>query len=144
MIRVLVKGSSVIAQAGLEQLLAADPDLYVIRAGKGDPEERDDDPPDVIVLERADADEESLWSDALDLSAPASALLLLVDDPASIPHSEALRAGAKGVLSRHTTRDELVAAIHAAAAGLLVFHADTFPTQPPGGSPDVNRAATLV
>jgi len=152
MTRVLVRASSAIAQAGLEQILAGEPDLQVVYGGMADPagrktprsEIRDDDPPDVIVAEVADADEESLWSDALDLSGPATALLLLVEDPASLLPTDALRTGAKGILPRRVSREVLLAAVRAAAAGLVVLHSDILSAALPGRPPVTNRPASLV
>ena len=74
--------------------------------------------PDVII---ADGD----VSLALGSQAPVIALL---DDAAS--QAAALRAGARGVLRRDASPAELVAAIEAAVAGLVVLHPEAVPRPP--------------
>ncbi|HTD60002.1 MAG TPA: response regulator transcription factor [Gemmatimonadaceae bacterium] len=53
-------------------------------------------------------------------------VIALVDDPAT-EAAAALRAGARAVLRRDTSAPELVAAIEAVAAGLVVLHPDAVP-----------------
>lgn len=110
MIRVLVYATSPIARAGLETVLRASANLEVI-ASEGAT-------PDVIVADWQRSGEE-LPQDLLDL-APAAGLIVLVDEPAP----ELLRAGARGVLSRDAGTAQLIAAVEAVAAGLVVLPAE--------------------
>src|SRR5207244_8104474 len=48
--------------------------------------------------------------------------------------AEALRAGVRAVLPRHASGEEIIAAIEAAAAGLIVIHPDTVGALQPGPS----------
>ena len=68
----------------------------------------------------------------LDGRAPAGGhapVIALVDDPAA-EAAAALRAGARAVLRRDASAPELVAAIEAVAAGLVVLHPDAVPRPP--------------
>ncbi len=141
MIRVLVKASSPVVQAGLEQMILSEPDLQVVHETNGRGGGRkgtDEEPPDVIVAETEEADEDPAWPDTMSLNGPDAALLLLADDPASFSGLEALQSGAKGVLPARVSQEELVAAIRGAAAGLIVLHPEAvlhaLPGRPAGGS----------
>jgi DNA-binding NarL/FixJ family response regulator len=48
--------------------------------------------------------------------------VVLADDPRGTWAAEALRAGARAVLPREATADEIIGAVEAAAAGLVVLH----------------------
>lgn len=147
MIRVLLKASTAITRVGLEQMLVSEPGIQVVPGEREVRVERrvaDDEPPDVAVVEVEDTYEEAGWSDLLDLGGPDTALLLLVDDPGAFPVSEALRSGVRGILSRRASRDELVAAVHSLAAGLVTLHPDSTPAMMPGRSPNAGRPHTPV
>lgn len=147
MIRVAVKASSPIVQTGLEKMITSEPDLRIIPETSRQPGRRevsDEEPPDVIIVEIEEADEETPWVDLLDIRGPDTALLLLADDPDALHGGEALRAGAKGILPRRTSREELVAAVRAAAAGLIVLHAESASTIFPGRPPAVGRPGSLI
>ena len=78
--------------------------------------------PDVLLLELEHEDEElarAFWQ--LAESADGSAPVLLCDGGDRWTQA-ALRAGARGVLPRDATGEEIVAAVIAAAANLLVLH----------------------
>jgi DNA-binding NarL/FixJ family response regulator len=62
------------------------------------------------------------------LSAPAT--VILGDEPASTWAGRALRSGAAGALSRTATADQIVAAVMAAAAGLVVREPASSPAAP--------------
>jgi two-component system, NarL family, response regulator YdfI len=147
MIRVLVKASSAIMRTGPEQMLASEPgfllvpDIPGVRSDRGMAGEEE---AEVVIAEMDDANDDGEWADLLDLLGPGTALLLLADDPGALPNSDALRAGAKGILPRQISRDELVAAVHAAAAGLVVLHPDSAASLLPGRNPGLNRPGALV
>ncbi len=147
MIRVSVKASSAVVQAGLEKMIASEPDFHLIReqrSRQSGREMNEDEPPDVIIAELEGAEEESGWPDLLDLNGPDAGLLLLTEDPGSPSGVEALRAGARGVLPARISREELLAAVRAAAAGLTVLHAQTLPAAIPVRPPGATRTTSIV
>jgi DNA-binding NarL/FixJ family response regulator len=123
MTRVLVKASSRLAQAGLESLLSSHPALRVVEGltekARGVESES---PPDVLVVE-ANTLAEPAAREAIDWAAEGGTVVLLVRNPALEPVAEALRSGVKAVLPSGMDEAEIVAAIEAAAAGLVVLDA---------------------
>jgi two-component system, NarL family, response regulator YdfI len=127
--RVLVAAPSPVTRAGLEAILVREP-VFSVVGGRGaltslaeDVAEHD---PDVVLIELASgADEDALTMlhtvsiDADDGARPAPALVVLTDerDPAHLV--EALRAGVRALLPRDAGAAEIVAAVTAAAAGLV-------------------------
>jgi DNA-binding NarL/FixJ family response regulator len=119
-------------RAGLLALLSAEPTLVVVdmpHAALGD----DDGgalrelvafaAPDVVVWVPRRLDDRALLAlhdDTADADAPAVPVVLLadLDDEGAVPR--ALRAGVAAVLSRDAGATEIAAAVHAAAAGLIV------------------------
>ncbi len=123
MIRVLVKASSAIAKAGLESLLQAHPAFQLVGESSGDAAGTAlafDSPPDVLVVEAESLADHSA-REAMDWAVAGGPAVLLVRDPAPEAIAEALRAGVKAVLPNGLAGPELVAAIEAAAAGLVVL-----------------------
>ena len=127
MIRVLVTGESELERAGLEALLASRGHVAV--AG-GSPSlaqalrRLDETAPDVVLalLERgADVPRLALPPDA---AARTPALAILAEAV------RAVRAGARAVLPRTASADAIVAAVEAAAAGLVVLPADVLVEAP--------------
>lgn len=112
MIRVLITASSPVSRAGLESLLRASPDISVVH---------DDDAadPDVVIAD---------WDRAGEDLPPAAAVILLADDSERGWAVEALRSGVRGVLARDATPSQIVAAVEAAAAGLVVLQAEDIET----------------
>ncbi|HEX9007339.1 MAG TPA: response regulator transcription factor [Bacteroidota bacterium] len=83
--------------------------------------EETDDPdarPDLAVVEVLH-DDDVPWDDLLEL---AGHLVVLSDDLSPSWVGECLRAGASAVLARTAPEEELLAALHAAAAGLVAVH----------------------
>lgn len=78
---------------------------------------------DVVVVALEPGQEPALSLRAPDTAARLPAIVLLGDEPASAWASRALRSGARGALPRTATADQIVAAVLAAAAGLLVREA---------------------
>jgi DNA-binding NarL/FixJ family response regulator len=119
--RVLVVAASAAAQAELEGILAGRPAIIVAgRCAPGPELTRvvSDLHPDVIVL-----DGDSPLPSSL---AHETAVVALLDDP-STQSAAALRAGARAVLRRDVSPAELVAAIEAVRAGLVVLHPSAVP-----------------
>lgn len=126
MIRVLVAAASAVTRAGLEAILIREPGFTVV--GGANASLADDvleHEPDVVVVESGgDGDDpvalaRLISSDVDDGSRPAPALVFLTDDRDPGVLSDALRAGARGVLPRDAGASEILAAVSAAAAGLV-------------------------
>ncbi len=123
MIRILVRASSPIAKAGLESLLEGHSALRLVEDSSGEArgngaESRSD----VLLVEAATlADPAALK--AMDWAAAGGPVVLLVRNPAAEAVTDALRAGVKAVLPSGLAGPEIVAAIAAAAAGLVVLDA---------------------
>ena len=154
MIRVVVAAGSPVVRAGLEALLraarsgdaggvggaggAGDASLEVAGSAAGDAaavaEAVERLRPDVVLLEVERHGEAGALvtppSALLAAAAPgespraAPATVLLADDVDAPWAAEALRAGARAVLPRGASASEIVAAVEAAAAGLVVLHPD--------------------
>lgn len=110
MIRAVVVAGSALDRAGIEALLASDPDIVL-----------DADGSDVIV-QVADSTAPEPLADA-ERDAP---VVLVVDEGAAPDWvRDAVRSGARAVLPRTATAVELAAAVRAAAAGLVVLEPAT-------------------
>src|SRR5215467_3471407 len=124
--RVLIGASSEVVRAGLESLLATAPKFQVVGS---------------FPIGTALAQFENLQPDImlLDLESPVneatlqalesggmvrnSAIVILIDDP-EFSVANALRSGVRVVIPRMATAEEIVAAIQASVAGLVVLHPD--------------------
>lgn len=128
MIGVLVVAADNIVRAGLLALVNASTELTVVGSSANVDtlatlvEELQ---PDVVLLELGlhDAISELLTLGAI--AQQVSAIVILTDDPQTDWTSEALRLGVRAVLPRSSAKaEEIVAAIFATAAGLVVLHSD--------------------
>jgi DNA-binding NarL/FixJ family response regulator len=77
--------------------------------------------PDVVVVELEGHDDPATTA-MLGEVLSAAATVVLADDPRGTWAAEALRTGARAILPREATADEIVGAVEAAAAGLVVLH----------------------
>ncbi|HEX5438907.1 MAG TPA: response regulator transcription factor [Gemmatimonadaceae bacterium] len=130
MIRVLVAADSAVARAGLESVVASSSSLVVAGSSATGAElvqQIDAMQPDVVLLELP-------WHGSHDLlavlGAPsgwagATALVILSDALEDAEAGELLRAGARALLPRDATAEEILAAVEAAALGLVVLHDHT-------------------
>lgn len=130
MTRVLVAATSGIVRRGLETLLAASPALTVVGSSSLDPttlaERMEDLQPDVVLLELK-PQEDDLVAPHLPAFGPgpgAPAVVVLADSPHRPWMAEALHSGVRAVLPREAAPEEIVAAVEATAAGLVVLHPD--------------------
>ncbi len=103
MIRVLIETTSPVTGAGLESLLRGQPDLEVVSSIAE---------ADVLLTDEI--------AESLDVAAAVPVVVLTEEGSTQ----EALRSGARAVLPRNSPRSQIVAAIHAAAAGLISIPAD--------------------
>jgi len=125
-VRVLVAASSAVVRAGLEALIAASPALEVVgRAADAAALERNARilRPDVVLFEVEPHDDDPMSSlePLLAGRAGAPALVVLAEHARGGWTTEALRAGVRSVLPREATVGEIVAAVGAAAAGLVAL-----------------------
>ena len=133
MIRTLVAAASPVVRASLESVLASSAAITIVAVTSGEPlaDDIEAHEPDVVVLAADSADarpspaaiaaQVALSPDALSRT---PTLVLLVEDPTSAWVAEALRAGARSVLPQNAPAAEIVAAVEAAAAGLVTLPAE--------------------
>lgn len=130
MTRVLVAADSVIVRAGLEALVTSSPAIAVVGSSSsvaGLAEQVEALQPDVVLLEWVAPDDEPVAEKLLalgDISGRDWVIVVLADDPQGTWTAEALRSGIRAVLPRLATAEEIVAAVEAAAAGLVALHPD--------------------
>jgi DNA-binding NarL/FixJ family response regulator len=136
MVRVLIATENLVTRAGLESLLKSNPELEVTSANtntnllKARVREQQ---PDVVLIEW-NGEEETLATAIADLfpvgqnyqqtTTGMPAFIVLADRPEQEGLVEALKAGVHAILPRSATVDEIVAAIMAVAAGLIVLTSD--------------------
>jgi DNA-binding NarL/FixJ family response regulator len=127
-IRVLVAATSEIVRAGLEALLAANAAFTVLGSVPNLAalaQEADGVQPDVLVLEGERHDEDtSAALLALAAGVRPPAVVVLTDDPLGAWTGEAFRSGVRAILPRQAGAGEIMAAVEAAAAGLVALHPD--------------------
>ena len=124
MIRIYIIAASAMARAGIETLLASRAVSIVGRGTSLDNlgEQITDAQPDVVLMHVSNGDSESL-AGALAASQLASevTVAVLLDQPRAAVVSELLRAGVRAILPTKTPREQLLAALHAIVAGLVVL-----------------------
>jgi len=158
-IRALIAAASPVVRAGLEALLARSASLAIVAATSGDTlaDDIETHEPQVVLLAVEPRDDSlpnvvtriALSPDAVPRT---PAVVLLADAPSLAWTADALRAGARSVLPRDATPDEIIAALEAAAAGLVTLPADlaidlvstTRGTRPAGPSTPLTRRETEV
>lgn len=135
MTRVLVAAASAVTRAGLEAILAREPSLVVVgcaTSGASLTEEIAEHEPDVVLVEFAGSDDDALAllhvvsGDLDDGSRPSPSLVVLADDGDITPLVASFGAGVRGLLPRHARPHEIVAAVGAAAAGLVTVTTEIF------------------
>lgn len=127
--RVLVAAPSAVVRAGLETLVVSSPRLAVVgQVASIEAAVRASETlqPDVVLVEH-EWDDDLLVPGLLALGAGghAPAVVVLTENPSALWAAVALRSRVRAVLPREATAAEIVAAVEAAAAGLVVLHPDT-------------------
>ena len=131
MTRVFVIAASAIVRSGLEALVAGDERFQVVGTSSTitalTRQIDGDQLPDVVLWEleqQTDGKSTNLLAieEAGGEAMSGSAIVALVADPTDAFVIEALRAGVRAVLPRTATGGEIVAAVEAAAAGLIIVH----------------------
>jgi NarL family two-component system response regulator YdfI len=123
---VLIAAPTAVARAGLAALLGARKALHLV-VGPTElslPEQIEAAQPDVLLVDLG-VERTPAWLRDLGAAPRPPAIVVLTDDARPVLAAEALRAVGRAVLPRHATAEELIAAIEAAAAGLVVVHPDT-------------------
>ena len=146
MIRTLVAAASPVVRAGLEALLTRNASVAVVGSTSGQTlaDDIETHEPQVVLL-AVDARDgaapgiASRMTLSPDAASRTPAVVLLVDAPNAQWAAEALRAGARGVLPSDATPGEIIAAVEAAAVGLV-----TFPSELAAELASGMRAATAV
>jgi two-component system, NarL family, response regulator YdfI len=130
-IRTLVAAASPVVRAGLEALLtrSASVSIVAVTSGESLTDDIETHEPQVVLFAVDPADSGSpAVASRISLSPDAVSrtptFVLLADAPTAQWTAEALRAGARGVLPRDATPDEIVAAVEAAAVGLVTLTAE--------------------
>jgi NarL family two-component system response regulator YdfI len=124
-IRVFIVAASPLARAGLQDLLAARGVDVVGSAESVD--FVNDHAPDadvgILLIDTSGDNSEAVLSGVADSDlALETSIVLLTDRPGGVWSTEALRSGVRAILPADVPPDQLVAALQAASAGLVVLH----------------------
>jgi len=127
-IRVLIGARSEVARAGLASLLTADPMFQVVGTFSIDDAltRVEDLQPEIVLLDLDSPSDESLSAAIQSGGALVnSSVMILTEDPESLA-VDVLGSGLRAILPRYATPEEIIAAIQAAATGLVALHPDIF------------------
>ncbi|MBV9279037.1 MAG: response regulator transcription factor [Chloroflexi bacterium] len=127
MTRVLIVAASAVVRAGLQTILAARPDLEIAGSTRGLAslaQEVEAARPDVVLVDVERGHDGPAPGRTVLAALGESTPLVVLTDMADGGLEEALRLGARSVLPRDASAEEIVAAVQAAAAGLLTLHLD--------------------
>ncbi|HEV2523480.1 MAG TPA: response regulator transcription factor [Candidatus Acidoferrales bacterium] len=125
MIRVFIVAASPLARAGLQKLLAAHDVEITGHSGSVNvlADQLPDAAPDVILIDSTGEPFKSMLDSVITSGlASDSSVVLLGDGISGEASADALRAGIRAVLPNDISTDQLAAALHAAASGLMVLH----------------------
>ena len=128
MTRVLIGASSEVVRAGLASLLTGDRMFQVVGTFSIDNAltRFEDLQPDIVLLDLESPPDESMSAAIESGGVPVtSALVILTEDPENLA-ADVLGSGVRAILPRDATPEEIVAAIQAAATGLVALHPDVF------------------
>ena len=127
MIRVLIGARSKVVRAGLASLLTADPRFQVVGTFSiDDLTQVEALQAEVVLLDLDSPSDESLLAAIQSGGALVnSSLMILTEDPESLA-LDVLGSGLRAILPRYATPEEIIAAIQAAATGLVALHPDIF------------------
>ncbi|HXY25799.1 MAG TPA: response regulator transcription factor [Candidatus Acidoferrum sp.] len=146
MIRVFIVAPSALGRAGLENLLAAH-QIEVAGSFSSIDEltsQLSDLAVDAILIDSTGEKFEPFLDSVIGLGLASDFSVVLLGEGASPSASaEAVRAGISAVLPNDISPDQLVAALHAAASGLLVLHPAFVPAEVNNGFSAVSRASAL-
>jgi two-component system, NarL family, response regulator YdfI len=146
-IRVFIVAASPLARAGLENLLAARGLEIVGSAASVDGVSSQllDAEPEAILIDTSGEPYESVLESLAESDlASEAALVVLVDHPSPGSSAEALRTGVRAVLPSDVSPGQLVAALQAAASGLVVLHPRELNAALPASAPASPPLAELA
>ena len=144
MIRVFIVAASPLARAGLENLLAARGLEIVGSAASVDGVSSQLLDAEAILIDTSGEPSDSVLESLAESDlASEAALVVLVDHP-SDSSAEALRAGVRAVLPSDVSPGQLVAALQAAASGLVVLHPKEVDAALPASAPASPPLAELA
>ena len=135
MTRVLVAAASAVTRACLEAILAREPSLVVVGSatpGTSLADEIAEHEPDVLLVEFAGNDDDAramlhvISGNADDGVRPSPSLVVLADEGDAAPLATAMGVGIRGLLPRDARPHEILAAVGAAAAGLVTSTTELF------------------
>ena len=135
MTTVLIVAPTAIARAKLAAVVGASKTLSPV-VGAADlslPEHVEAAQYDVLLVDLG-SERAAAWLRNLGAEPVPPAIVLLTEEARRPLGAAALRAGVRAVLPRHASGEEIIAAIEAAAAGLIVIHPDTVGALQPGPS----------
>jgi NarL family two-component system response regulator YdfI len=141
---VLVAGPAAAGGARLAARLGASNTLRLVVGAVGLPLDQQIDTvqPDVLLVDLGTVPV-GTWLRDLGADRLPAAVVMLTDDPRPALGVELLSNGGRAVLPRQASREEIIAAIEAVAAGLIVIHPDAGAVRRPASSAGP-RAATAV
>ena len=150
MIRVLIGARSEVARAGLASLLTADPRFQVVGTFSIDDAltRVEDLQPEIVLLDLDSPSDESLSAAIQSGGALVnSSVMILTEDPESLA-VDVLGSGLRAILPRYATPEEIIAAIQAAATGLVALHPDIFDSMlsriRPGQQSELDRSGQIL
>jgi two-component system, NarL family, response regulator YdfI len=134
-ITVLVAGQTTAVRAGLAARLSACRRFHVVvgATGLAVSDQLETTQPDVVLVDLGSG-ATSAWLRDLAGARRRPAIVILTDDARRVGARGILRSGARAVLPRGATTEEVVAAIEAVAAGLVVLHPDSIDAVAPMAS----------
>lgn len=126
MIRVLIAASSAIVRARLESLLATVPTFQVVGTFSIEmaAARLEDLEPDVVLLDLESISDESMSLAIEPGAAPISSARIILTDPENFPVINS--SGVRAILPRDASSEKILAAVQAAATGLVALHPDAF------------------
>lgn len=129
MFSVMVHAENSVMRVGLESIIRSNKNLEVVGSSSNAVsllKQVKELQPDVVLLEWLKEDDEPLWETletvGSGLSSPA--IVVLADSEYSDWAADALNKGVRAILPRRASTDEILAAVVAAAVGLVVLHSD--------------------
>jgi two-component system, NarL family, response regulator YdfI len=149
-IRVLIGARSEVVRAGLASLLTADLRFQVVGTFSIDDAltQFENLQPEIVLLDLDSPSDESL--SAVIQSGGAlvnSSLIILTEDPESLA-VDVLGSSLRAILPRYATPEEIIAAIQAAATGLVALHPDIFDSMlsriRPGQQSELDPSAQIL
>ncbi len=129
MFSVMVHAENSVMRVGLESIIRSNKNLEVVGSSSNAVsllKQVKELQPDVVLLEWLRDDDEPLWETletvGSGLSSPA--IVVLADSEYNDWAADALNKGVRAILPRRSSTDEIIAAVVAAAVGLVVLHSD--------------------